>query len=589
MTREILRQGRRSRVLVVEFDDRMPPVVRRSVWSAITVDDVLSESDLEGIDDAAAEFASRWYRVGRFNGPRLAGVWAGEALRVDVYLAIGPVLKNLACALRLLERYDVSHMLVGAGVGLEPWAWQAAASKSGVEVTDVPLDAGPAEGTPQRRPSRQGSGIRDRARRWRQERQRSRSDNDDDERCDRQGRLVVALHAGRGLCDCWFERLRSDRRMLCVPFRPDGLRTLGTLAAGWWVKAWCRLVFALASSRMRRNPVYRHRGIDLWPYWRPSAQEYFFRAFPSVLRSAARTRAWLRRRRVSGLVITWHELHRWPYLAAVAGATGACVVTLQDSWLPGPRFPNDHRRFLRCHVLATWGQIGAEWARCLQGARIATVGHPQISDASDLLPQHRLGSSSGARRLRIVLTHQCWGRWSAFHSPLDTNDTLDLVADAAARHPEVDFVVKVHPLIDQNESHPAGISRSREIFDRMLERGLSNLSVAALESTLEDVLGGADLVMTYYSLTALDAIAGGVPVAMVNMTSKRDLFPELVEVLGVTAIRSAGDLDTVIEKMSRSCGPSLPSRAALDEFHDRALQGSDDVVKLVWEALNDDG
>jgi hypothetical protein len=98
-----------------------------------------------------------------------------------------------------------------------------------------------------------------------------------------------------------------------------------------------------------------------------------------------------------------------------------------------------------------------------------------------------------------------------------------------------------------------------------------------LDSSAETVLQHTDLVVTYYSLTALEAIARRIPVAMVNLTGKRDLFPELTEILGAESIRCFDDFDAIIQRLDRGEGPKGPSTEQLGLFCDRALRGNRDM------------
>jgi hypothetical protein len=119
--------------------------------------------------------------------------------------------------------------------------------------------------------------------------------------------------------------------------------------------------------------------------------------------------------------------------------------------------------------------------------------------------------------------------------------------------------------------------------------GLPNLRMAPLDASVDHVVADSDLVVTYYSLTALEAIALGVPVAMVNLTSKRDLFPELTEILGVTAIRDRSDLTLAITGAAHPSGINTPAPNQLAEFWDRAMKGPHHVEDIVSEATRHAG
>ncbi|MBU0701062.1 hypothetical protein KKE26_07210, partial [bacterium] len=151
------------------------------------------------------------------------------------------------------------------------------------------------------------------------------------------------------------------------------------------------------------------------------------------------------------------------------------------------------------------------------------------------------------RKKEVLFTHQCWGPWSAFHSPLDTNDMFSAFAETAKKMLEIRFIIKVHPLVNHPTHEWPG--RSKEIMDWVISQNLSNLSVSPLNSSMSEVFPSVDIVVTYYSLTAVEALMQGKLVIMMNLTKKRDLFPELIEYGVALCARKSSELAECITRL----------------------------------------
>jgi hypothetical protein len=292
---------------------------------------------------------------------------------------------------------------------------------------------------------------------------------------------------------------------------------------------------------------------------------------------------YLRRMRASALVIAWHRLD--PLTHLVARKLALPVVGLQDSWLPGKGFPPGYRRFMAADHLLVWGEISAGWCREMPATEVHVAGHPGGKVFRLQPPQ---GAEEASRRgpLKVLLTHQCWGPWSAFHSPLDTDDTLAVCAEAARRLPAVQFAVKVHPLIE--DPRHEGPGRFAEIRAAAASLDLPNFQILPLASSMDDALADCDVVVSYYSLTAVEALCAGKRVIVLNTSGKRDLFPELVEAGAARRAETAGELVVLLEELLRLPAADDRDRAAreaLDRFLDRVFAPPEPLPELVAALL----
>ena len=173
---------------------------------------------------------------------------------------------------------------------------------------------------------------------------------------------------------------------------------------------------------------------------------------------------------------------------------------------------------------------------------------------------------------------------AAFHSPLDTNDLWLATAAAARACPDVLFVGKIHPLVDDPDHEWPG--RSQEIAKFVAEQRLPNFRVAPLDSGVGETLKQTDLVLTYYSLTAVEALIAGVPVAMVNLTSKRDLFPELVQLAGAPVVRTSDELIALVRRLPLRLYTSSYQREDLARFYEKVLGRPVNVAQLISRILS---
>jgi hypothetical protein len=577
-TERLLAQWREEGIkpIILEIDQRVPRHLTPPGTSFRTYESYLREEDLEEIDEAAAKFAQCWYKIDAKDITLLSGISGGVLQELNVFYKAVLLFKNLECAYKILSRENIGYLYVGEGVSLVRWAWLAMAAVHGVKATLLPLD------TPSLSPlldvkrsifttivrelRRLASVIVGLLSGFKLAKQHLQTH-----------KITLAICEGRSTCAIWFDQLRAASDFHLLPLRST--ETLLTWFQRWMGVLWFRILWYRYQLRLQHQSIFNYRGVNIWPYWKTEFRRLFFERFPPAYHYIQCLLFWIHQNHVQGIIIPWHKLSRLIY--EVAQVRGIPLIVLQDSWLPGEHFPPGYRRFMRCNHLLVWGDISASWARNLESTHIHVVGNPK-APTLDLQHYHsqRKDRFNPRKQLTVTLTHQCWGPWTAFHSPLDTNDMLYAFAEAARTLRDVQFVIKVHPLVDDPNHEWPG--RSDEIRQWVLDQQLPNFTMLPLESSIQEVLQETDLLVSYYSLTAVEALAQGIPVAMMNLTDKRDLFPELVELGGAPAIRSVEDLVSLIRDIQN--GVKRDTNQA-QYFLEKIFGNSVDITQVVRDIV----
>jgi hypothetical protein len=574
--------------IVLEIDRRLERHLAPAGTKFCTYESYLTEDDLEAGDETAAEFARRWYKVGAKDTTVLGGISQGAIQEMGVFLKAVLLFKNLECAYRILTTENIEHVYVGEGVSLVRWAWLAMANKHNTAVTLLPLDHPEATASPLteqvalwRHWPRRLAGAAWRGLRKLKHVALSLIDGADETKPRVQtSRITLAIREGRATCATWFDQLRASPGIDLLPFQNKA--NFPTRLQKWiGGLVWFRWVWYRYRQSLRAQPVYTYRNVDIWPYWKGEARQRFTDQFPATHYRAQYLLTWIRQNAIRGLVMPWHELNCLDY--EVAQAAGTPLIVFQDSWLPGEHFPPGYRRFMRCHHLLVWGEISASWARHLESVAIHIVGNPKAPTLGLRSCKAIYPGKEQNRPLTVLLTHQCWGPWTAFHSPLDTNDMWDAFAKAARRLPEVHFVGKIHPLVDHPSHEWPG--RSDEIRQWVSAQNLPNFRVLPLQSSMQEGLQEADLVVTYYSLTAVEAQTQGIPVAMMNLTSKRDLFPELVKLGGAPAVRALEDLVSLIMAIQNRAYRLDNATVGLEHFWGKVFGTPENVAQTIYHIV----
>ena len=237
-------------------------------------------------------------------------------------------------------------MVVGEGVSVVRWAWEAVARQRNVPATLLPIDEPSSLSWRRPPPSlvdlavRLFGGIL----------RRAATAVSSHTSCvypqkfvARTGATVIAVVEGRPTCDPWLLDLRKAPDLQVERLQPSRLRP-----PAWSKVTSLRFLWTYLARRRRlqHSPCFRHGTINLWDYWQPWVRGQFLEGLPSIHRQGSAFLAWFRTVKPRALVVPWHELN--PIAFHAAERFGIVVVALQDSWLPGGHFPAGYRRFVRC-------------------------------------------------------------------------------------------------------------------------------------------------------------------------------------------------------------------------------------------------
>ena len=539
-------------LMIMEIDHRLDRKQVPTGTEFRTYESYLTEADYQLLDDEAAAFARNWYRIDGKDLTELHGTSYGSEQEYIVSRDACLLFKNLECARRTFATERIDRAYVGEGVSMVRWAWVAQAEARGIPVELLPLDDPDAQLRPhsmnvaktdllqrlQRFAANELTTVKQVVRGlWGPRKKSSESGPLD------RGKVVLACREGRGTCARWFDELRAERDMTLIPIEEHD--TLTALLKRWIAFVWFGSVWVFNRRDLKKQPIFRYKDTDTWPYWRGEVRSRMVHIFRDNYHRLHKILPWIRRNRVRAIISTWHEWSLFHYVLAEAAEIP--LILFQDSWLPGYYFPKGQREFIRSHHLLVWGEISADGSRQLEPTVVHIVGNPESPTLRLCHGDSHRNRGTDREKTKVLLTHQCWGAWNAFHSPLDTNDMLSALIEAAKQLPQVEFLAKIHPLVDDFNNELPG--RWEEIRQWLLEQDLPNLKVLALNAGMADALQQAGLVVTYYSLTAVEAITQGIPVTMMNLTGKRDLFPELVELAGVPAVRSLDEFTTLVKKI----------------------------------------
>ncbi len=553
----------RTPITVIEVDQRVDRALSYDGAVFHTFEDYLSERDLEDIDERAAVFSRSWYRVNDKDVTRFDGVSEGAVLELDVFFRALLIYKNLECASRIFSMRTISHIYIGSGVSIVPEAWKLIARHINIEYTILTPD------------TETEDKIREKSIFPRIIAHLKVLKPEHNPVVNSDSKIILATKEGRSTCGTWFDSLRKTETICLTPLKPE--KSYNTIFRSLVSFFSYNYYIAVHKNALRSGNAFTYNGLDIWPLWEPDIKTFFRVLFPLSHLESLSLSAWIKKYRVSGLITTWHE-HRRAFFE-VARANGIPYIVLQDSWLPGEHFPSGYRRFMLCDHLLVWGEISESWSRHIDGVKTHIVGNPQSITLN--LKKKDVRTSANGRPMTILLTHQCWGPWTAFHSPLDTNDMWASFAETAKEFPDVGFVGKIHPLVD-DVGHE-GPGRSAEIMEWAASLSQKNFEVLPLKSSMQEALDGSDVVVTYYSLTAIEALAKGIPVVMMNLTKKRDLFPELVDIGGVTAVHSTEDMIRFVDAIKNKSVDESISSASMEKILEKIFARPVDISSIVLD------
>jgi hypothetical protein len=501
---------------VIEIDQRLPVILRSSTFcSTYTYEHFLDQNELEDIDKQASIIAENWFYIHGKDITLLNKISVGKTVELLFFYELVLILKNALTAIKLFRGNAIEKFYIGNGVSLKPEVWEKAAKATEINFEHL------SKNQDSLNTSRSSGFLNTDKLIYFFQKVSSRLRN-----------TFVFLPAvfffekkkvifikGRATTEGWLQDLQaSDFDLNEI----DKNRISPSVMA--WLFSKVRFSQRLEKYRqdMTNNSIWEYSGVDLSSIFTAQIENFFTSVFPVNYAAILAFRQYLRLNRAEALVVPWHNLSPVHFLACQGSSIP--LFTLQDSWLPGEDFPVGYGRLIRTPYLCTWGKISTSWAKKLpQCGRVIDIGRPKSStlwkqdSALDLTDQ--------ARPFTVLFTHQCWGAWSAFHSPLDTNDFFDTIAEVAKKLPDICFLCKIHPLVD--DPLHEGKYRFRDIENQIQGYGLSNLEVISKQVSMNDALAICDSVITYYSLTAVEALVNGKSVIMMNLTQKRDLFPEL--------------------------------------------------------------
>lgn len=211
-------------------------------------------------------------------------------------------------------------------------------------------------------------------------------------------------------------------------------------------------------------------------------------------------------------------IHRFP--AWMADEEGSFLVFL-DGFHPS-NYPRTYLDQYGACSFAAVDPLSVEWFR-RHGCRVIPApGFVLAEPMREPLPMR-------VRGVLLALNHA--GDWTSLINRSDTDALVDAFCAVAEKLPEVEFVVRPHPTMDDPAHEGAG---SKERLLRRVEcAGLHNLRVS--RDSLEDDLAANEVVVSEYSQVLIDAYRQGKLGLIVNVTGRRSFMSDY-ESLGFASV-----------------------------------------------------
>lgn len=627
-------------VHVVEIDDRFRPSVEEPSIRIHHVNDFLVEQDADVMDAAANRIADGWHRLEERDPSLWEGVSLGRVIVNEFAEFLIPHLQTILLAKRIHERLHPTKWIVGQGLGFKRESFLAAVQWDGVFARSGAAcsgeEHGPAKAPIRAAPDRAAftllespqppvvaaewatpptamptlrSKLCGQAIAWRA----NLSDR---------FRLLAAHRSGRAVVVSFDDYFRNDGRYRELTSHPQFAHfpLYRQTAIG---RAW-RRVFSMprlrhvfterwrsAAPAIEKSGLFRFADVDLWPVVRPWLERQFLEAFPYLAAEARVMRRRLRTLKPAILLRPWVHRGRCPLAACVARAGRIPIGLIQTFWSPSDAYPTNHLSHFEVDHAFLWSRISNDWFRGsttirrhfvrypdFDGDRAFRPPRPRASDcataphagrpcAEESAPcAHDLGHAQAPgrvipaiRRPVVLMTAQYWGPWTSIHSIWDTDALWPAFVAAARAIPEADFLGKIHP--NMNAPEHEGPWGAQRIVDQLPPDPPKNFTLLPFRSRVREVLGSADLLVSYYSTTFTEAAMHGVPAVMLNLSGKRDFLPEALETGFALAARSADELITAIRRAIWDG----PTRASMERgrraFLGRAISGGGGLDEAV--------
>jgi tRNA isopentenyl-2-thiomethyl-A-37 hydroxylase MiaE len=165
----------------------------------------------------------------------------------------------------------------------------------------------------------------------------------------------------------------------------------------------------------------------------------------------------------------------------------------------------------------------------------------------------------------VLLGHA--GDWCALVNRSDTDVLAEAFIELAAKYKNIDFILRPHPTMNHPQHEGAGAVE--RIQAEISQADLPNLSCSQM--TLAEDLQVADLTVSEYSATLVDAWRSGRPGLIVNLTKRRS-FMEDYERLGFLAVQNRESLAQFFSQLDKSVADLINRQATAVQHYNMLLK-----------------
>ena len=146
------------------------------------------------------------------------------------------------------------------------------------------------------------------------------------------------------------------------------------------------------------------------------------------------------------------------------------------------------------------------------------------------------------RNVCLTLNHA--GNWSSLISRADTDGLIIEFVQMSKKYEEINFIVRLHP--NSNSLKGEGLGWTQRIQKIIRLNNLSNLELS--NRTLEEDWAKADLFISEYSLSAVEALRLGKYVMFINLTKRRSFVRDLTEI-GFLEVKSVDEFNELLNRI----------------------------------------